>query len=129
MHPLKSILPVLGAALTLLSARGLAADLSINVPDTPQARLASDLIGRVTAALVERLGGGLSNVWIFPTGDPHTVFVQYSRAGTSTASATTVPVIHLALVVMNGDHIAQVHEFTDAGSNSPLHARPLHAKN
>ena len=50
-----------------------------------------------------------SPIWIYPTGDPNDVFVQYaSVVGTGTAQRTAQVI---ALVEMAGDRIAQIRDF------------------
>jgi hypothetical protein len=50
-----------------------------------------------------------SPIWIYPTGDPNDVFIQYTAVvGTGTAQRA---VQDIALVEMAGDRIAQIRDF------------------
>jgi hypothetical protein len=53
----------------------------------------------------------VSNLRIFPTGDPNSVFVSYT---TSTAGDSE----HLALIELRGDRIAKLRDFTTAFDES-----------
>ena len=52
----------------------------------------------------------ISNLWVFPTDDADTVFVQFSL--TSNEAAITESADHLALVQMRRNHIARMRVFT-----------------
>jgi hypothetical protein len=71
--------------------------------DEPGTFLSIDA-GSVSASCGELLDGEFSNVWILPTHDDSSVFVQYETAGGR----------HLALVEMRGDRIARMVSFTSA---------------
>ena len=78
------------AALLLGSAITAQADESSHIPATAQSQANAAVIAQADHALRDSLEG-LSNVWIFATGDASSVFVSY-----------TTDTNHLALVEMKG---------------------------
>jgi hypothetical protein len=50
-----------------------------------------------------------SPIWIYPSGDPNEVFVQYSTVVVTSNGQHLVPTI--ALIEMAGDRIAQIRDF------------------
>ncbi len=123
MKHTKSILGALAVGLTLLASPAWAADVPVNVPDTAKAVQAGDLIARAKRALADKLGAGVANVWIFPTNDANTVFVQYSIATTSAVCTIALPAEHLAVVVMNGDRIEKLRELVHTDTITALRVR------
>jgi hypothetical protein len=108
------ILPAAATTLLMLGGRAAsAADLPYQSPATQKAEQSADLIARAGHALTGRLqrhGQAISNVWIFPTDDPKSVFVSYSTAHSD----------HLQLVEMQGARIAKVRDLTKLGSGAAL---------
>ena len=66
----------------------------------------------------QRPSTNVSNLWIFPTGDPNVVFVRYttSTAAEPGADADAERSEHLALVEMRGDRIAKLRDFTSSAN-------------
>jgi len=87
---------LLGAAITTQ------ADEASHIPATPQSQANAALIARADHALRDSVTG-LSNVWIFATGDSNAVFVSY-RTDTE----------HLALVEMKGEQIARLRDLNSS---------------
>jgi len=69
-----------------------------HIPDTAQSKANAAVIAKADHALRDSVKG-LSNVWIFATGDASSVFVSY-----------TTDTNHLALVEMKGEHIANLRD-------------------
>ena len=70
-----------------------------------------------------RPGARISNLWIFPTPDPNTVFVHYTTGADGRSPAEFPDSEHLALLEMRGDRIAKIRNSSaDAGSLSSLEA-------
>jgi len=68
-------------------------------------------------------GASISNLWIFPTSDSNTVFVQYTISSDVRSPAQFPDSKHLALLEMRGDQILKMRNFSaDAGSLSTLEA-------
>jgi len=86
------------AALLLTSSFATQADEPSHIPATVQSKAHAAVIAKADHALRNSISG-LSNVWIFATGDAHSVFVSYT---TDTA--------HLALVEMQGERIARLRD-------------------
>lgn len=111
------------AAALLSTGPVLASDVAVRVPDTAAAARAAHVIDRARQALLDS-DAQISELWIFPTGEPNTVFVHYRRAGTSPVSAAGMPVTteHLALIEMRGERIARVHDFSAKSPEALLQA-------
>jgi hypothetical protein len=80
------------------------ADEPSHIPATSQSKTNAAVIAKADHAL-RNCVAGLSNVWIFATGDANSVFVSYS---TDTE--------HLALVEMQGDRIASLRDLNFTGN-------------
>jgi hypothetical protein len=74
------------------------ADEASHIPATAQSQANAAVIARADRALHDSVAG-LSNVWIFATGDSNAVFVSY-RTDTE----------HLALVEMKGEQIGSLRD-------------------
>jgi hypothetical protein len=100
MSPSKTLLAttalLLGASLTAQ------ADEASHIPATPQSQANAALIAKADHALRDSVKG-LSNVWIYATGDSNAVFVSY-RTDTD----------HLALVEMKGEQIASLRDLNSS---------------
>jgi hypothetical protein len=83
---------LLGAAVTAQ------ADEPSHIPATAQSQANAALIAKADHALRNSVQG-LSNVWIYATADASSVFVSY-----------TTDTNHLALVEMQGEHIAHLRD-------------------
>jgi hypothetical protein len=89
---------IASAVLLLTHSLTTLADEPSHVPATSQSKANAAVIAKADQALHGSLAG-ISNVWIFATGDSNAVFVSY----TSDAD-------HLALVEMQGDRIANLRD-------------------
>jgi hypothetical protein len=86
------------AALLLGASITTQADEASHIPATAQSQAHAEVIANADHALRDSVAG-LSNVWIFATGDSNAVFVSYK---TETE--------HLALVQMKGEQIASLRD-------------------
>jgi hypothetical protein len=88
------------ATTALLLGAGLTAqaDEPSHIPATAQSQANAAVIARADHALRDSVKG-LSNVWIFATGDANSVFVNY-----------TTDASHLALVELKGEHVANLRD-------------------
>jgi len=93
---------VTSAALLLTSSLAAQADETSHIPATAQSKAHAAVISKADHALRDSVSG-VSNVWIFATGDASSVFVSYT---------TDTP--HLALVEMKGDQIATLRDLNSA---------------
>jgi hypothetical protein len=74
---------------------------------------------------VKQTGSGahISKLWIFPTNDSNTVFVQYTTSSEVRSPSELPDSERLALLEMRGDRIVKVRNFSaDAGTLSTLEA-------
>jgi hypothetical protein len=90
------------AALMLTGSITTQADEPSHVPATAQSKANAVVISKADHALRDSVAG-LSNVWIFATGDANSVFVSY-----------TTDTEHLALVEMKGDRIANLRDLNSS---------------
>jgi hypothetical protein len=115
--------------LILTSLRVTAGELPFNAPATEQARESAPLLHETARALHDssseasvRLFGDkqISNLWLFPTADAHTVFAQYNltsnEKGTSGAAGTATE--HLAVLTVAGNRVIESYELTSPASES-----------
>jgi len=86
------------AALLLSGSLTTRADEPSHIPATVQSKANAAVIANADHALRDSVSG-LSNVWIFATGDANSVFVSY-----------TTDAQHLALVEMKGQRIASLRD-------------------
>ena len=94
---------VVSAVLLATSLTALADEPS-HVPATSQSKANAAVIAKADQALRNSVAG-LSNVWIFATGDANSVFVSY-----------TTDTEHLALVEMQGDRIASLRDLNSTAN-------------
>jgi hypothetical protein len=78
------------------------ADEASHIPATVQSQANAAVIAKADHALRDSVAG-LSNVWIFATGDSNAVFVSYKTDAE-----------HLALVEMKGEHIASLRDLNSS---------------
>jgi hypothetical protein len=90
------------AALLLTGALTTQANEPSHIPATAQSKANAAVIAKADHALRESVSG-LSNVWIFATGNADSVFVSY-----------TTDTRHLALVEMKGDRIARLRDLNSS---------------
>ncbi len=74
--------------------------------DEPGTYLSMDASSLLAACAANNTGSRVSNLWIFPTNDANTVFVQYDAQSTESGSHG-----QLALVELKGDRIARMLNF------------------
>jgi hypothetical protein len=61
----------------------------------------------------------ISSLWIFPTNDSNTVFVQYTMSSDVGSPAEVSDSEHLALIEMRGNQIAKMRDFSAGVGNLP----------
>jgi cytochrome c len=74
--------------------------------DEPGTYLSMDASSLLAACAANNSGSHISNLWIFPTNDVNTVFVQYDAPSGESGSRG-----QLALVELNGDRISRMVNF------------------
>jgi hypothetical protein len=84
-----------------------------SVPHTPAAIRAAEVVARAEHAFNAYLGTQrVSNVWIFPTSEPNTVFVHYDADSPTSSSGGAQKRAHLLMLEMSGDQIARLTAFS-----------------
>src|SRR5690242_6778210 len=64
----------------------------------------------------------ISNLWLFPTGDEHTVFAQYTVTTKQTSSKAAATQVHLEILQMEGDRVVEERDLARIGDDSALRA-------
>lgn len=99
----------------LAAASERSADVVVKVPSTVQAAKARELIDRASRAFLARVSGErISELWVFPTGDANAVFVCYTtinEAVPASVKSGAGETRHIALLEMQGEQIASLHDF------------------
>jgi hypothetical protein len=103
---------VASAALLLTNSITTLADEPTHIPATAQSKVNAVVIAKADHALRDSLPT-MSNVWIFATGDANSVFVSYT---TNESHASAKSSEHLALVEMQGDHIATLRDLNSSAN-------------
>lgn len=108
--------------LLLIAAGASAGDLQFQTPTTARAQEMQPLLNRAAHALQDKVGvtagGGISNLWLFPTGDDHTVFAQYTVTGEKTS-----PQVHLEILQIKDDRIVAERDLTRSADDGALSAQ------
>lgn len=105
--------PLAATLLLLGSAPLMAGEPSFNAPHTHRAKESAELLHRAANALYDSAPGAatISNLWLFPTSDPNTVFADYELR---TSQQIAAPTEHLVVLTLQGDRILSKRELTDA---------------
>ena len=106
---------VASAALLLTSSITTLADEPTHIPATAQSKVNAAVIAKADHALRNSLPT-ISNVWIFATGEPNSVFVSYTAGNPNESHAVAKSSEHLALVEMRGDHIATLRDLNSSAN-------------
>jgi hypothetical protein len=106
---------VASAALLLTSSITTLAEEPTHVPATAQSKVNAAVIAKAGHALRNYLPT-ISNVWIFATGDANSVFVSYTTGTPNESHAVAKSSEHLALLGMQGDHIATLRDLNSSAS-------------
>jgi hypothetical protein len=117
---MKTARAVLTAIPLLLSSLPLTAgELPFNAPATARAHESGPLLHQAARALGDlpttspllARDRHISNLWIFPTADPDTVFALYDLRSKVEDADTTK---HLTVLTLRGNRIVEQRELTDA---------------
>lgn len=121
MNSSSSILAAAAVSLLLNAANASAQQKQFSTPTTEQAQKSAELLRRTADGFYKlplvvggrTSGQPISDLWLFPTGDPHTVFARYT-VGANDGS----PNQHLSVLSVRDDRIIAVRELTDAHSKA-----------
>lgn len=89
-----------------------AAESQFNAPATALAQESAQLLTQTARAFS---GTQISDLWLYPTAEPDTVFAQYTMSATQRGAS---PTQHIALVTVRDNHVVGVRDLTD-GSGGP----------
>lgn len=108
---------VASVPLVLAAAGASGSDLEYQTPTTNRAHETQSLLNVAGHAVQDRVavasGGGVSNLWLFPTGDDHTVFAQYTVASR----------VHLELLEIRDNRIVAERDLTRSVDENTLSAQ------
>ncbi len=106
---------VASAVLLVTNSITTLADEPTHVPATVQSKVNAVVIAKADHALRNYLPT-ISNVWIFATGQPNSLFVSYTTSTANESHAVAKRSEHLALLEMQGDHIATLRDFNSSAN-------------
>jgi hypothetical protein len=102
-------------------------EVQFQTPTTDRAQQTQPLLSRAAQAVHDQItnaaGSRISNLWIFPTGDDHTVFAEYIVTTNKVSSTVGATRLHLELLRMEGDQIVARQDLTRISDDSALLAR------
>jgi hypothetical protein len=112
----------------LLNAAGaFAGDLQFHTPATSRAEQTQTLLSRAAHAFKVRHhrtdAEHISDLWLFPTADDDTFFVQYVVTKEEDGSTAAAPRVHLELLTMNGERIVGERDSSRASALGSLDTR------
>jgi hypothetical protein len=112
----------------LLSAAGaFGGEVHFQTPATDRAQQMRPLLSRAAQAVHDKVSrtaaDHISNLWLFPTGDEHTVFAQYTVNTKDTSSALESSQVHLEVLSMQGDRVVEQRDLTRAADDNALRAQ------
>jgi len=96
--------------LLLTSLRVTAGELAFNAPATEEARQSAPLLHQAARVLHDSPPGAISNLWLFPTADAHTVFARYNLTGSATE--------HLTVLTLRDNRVVESRELTSPTTES-----------
>jgi hypothetical protein len=126
---MRNKIAVLSASVPLmLSVAGaFGSELHFQTPTTDRAQQTQPLLSRAAQAVHDKLAGRgadrISDLWLFPTGDEHAIFAQYTVTTKQTSSKATAAQVHLELLQMEGDRVVDERDLTHIGDDNALHAQ------
>jgi hypothetical protein len=120
---------VVAASLPLLLGAAGAFAGDFQTPTTERAQQTQTLLNRAAHVIYAKstASDSISNLWVFPTGDEHTVFAQYIV--TTKEASTNVPTsqVHLEILKLQGDRVVEEHDLTRITDDRTLNAQQINA--
>jgi hypothetical protein len=118
MNSSRKIIVAAAVSVLLHSAIASADSRQFNTPSTEQAQKSAQLLRRAAEGFyASPLAGGnradgqqVSDLWLFPTADAHTVFARYTLGANDPSRS---PNQHLTVLTLDGDQIVAARELTD----------------
>jgi hypothetical protein len=126
---MRNKIAVLAASVPLMltAAGAFGSDLEFHTPTTDRAQQTQLQLSRAAHAVHDKMarsaGDRISNLWLYPTGDDHTVFAQYTLTRERTSSKGAAAEVHLELLQMQGDRVVEERDLTRIVDNSASDAR------
>ena len=126
---MRNKIAILSASVPLmLSVAGaFGSELQFQTPTTDRAQQTQPLLGRAAQAVHDKVSrstdDSISNLWLFPTGDEHAVFAQYTVTTKRTASKSAEARVHLEVLQLEGDRVVEERDLTHIGGDSVLRAQ------
>lgn len=118
--------------LILGAAGAFGGELHFQTPMTDRAKEMRPLLSRAAYAVHDRMSGTagdpISDLWIFPTADNHTVFVQYVVTSNETSPYLAAPQVHVELLEVQSDQVVEELDLSSTADNSALGAQQVGAE-
>jgi hypothetical protein len=119
-----TLLAAASAPLILSAAGAFASEPAFQIPTTDRAELTLPLLSQAAQAIKARTPrtaeDRISNLWLFPTGDEHTVFAQYIVTTKKISSGAEVSEQHLEVLKMENDRIVEQRDLIHSAGGSTL---------
>jgi hypothetical protein len=133
MHPqpdmgrnvMKNQIAVLAASVPLLlsAAGAFGGEPQYQTPTTDRAQQMQPLLSRAAHAVQDKMSEHVSDLWVFPTADDHTVFAQYTVTAKETSSEAPTSRVHLELLKIEGDRVVEERDLTRVRDDRALNAQ------
>jgi hypothetical protein len=109
--------------LMLTAAGAFAGD--FQTPTTERAQQTQVLLNQAAHAIYDKSTATdrISSLWVFPTGDDHTVFAQYVVTTKDTSSKVPTSEVHLEILKIQGDQVVEEHDLTRITNDRTLNAQ------
>jgi hypothetical protein len=94
-------------------------------PTTERAQQTQTLLNQAAHAIYEKSTAAdrISSLWVFPTGDDHTVFAQYVVTKKDTSSRLATSQVHLEILKIQGDQVVEERDLTRSTNDRTLNAQ------
>jgi len=124
---MRNKIAVLAASVPLMLTAAGAFARDFQTPTTDRAQQTQAQLSRAAHAVHDKLastaGDRISNLWLYPTGDDHTFFAQYTVTSERTSSEGAAAQVHLELLQMQGDRVVEERDLTRIGDEDALRAQ------
>lgn len=117
--------------LMLSVAGAFGGEAEFQTPTTERAQQTQTLLSQAARAVYEKSSstgeGRISNLWVFPTGDEHTVFAQYVVTTKETSSKVPTSQVHIEILKLQGDRVVEERDLTSIADERTLNAQQTNA--
>ena len=123
---------VFAASVPLMLTAAGAFGRDFQTPSTDRAQQTQPQLSRAAQAVREKVastgGDRISNLWLYPTGDDHTVFAQYTVTSERPSSKAAAAQMHLELLQLQGDRVVEERDFMRIGDDNTRRAEQVNGE-